>query len=136
MDIAKLIALSIQISMAFIVLGVALNAKFSDLVYLLRKPGLLVRSLLAMYVIMPFFAIAVALLFELNPLVEAALVALALSPVPPLLPKKEVKAGGAPSYVLGLLAVAAIVSIVYVPLAAELVGRAFGRHSEVSTARV
>lgn len=136
MDIAKLIALAIQISMALIVLGVALRASLSDLTYLLRKPGLLIRSLLSMYVIMPLFAIAIALLFDLNPLVEAALIALALSPVPPILPKKEVKAGGAPSYVLGLLVVAAVVSIVYVPLAAEMVGRAFGRHIEVSTGRV
>jgi BASS family bile acid:Na+ symporter len=136
MTIAQLIPLAIQISMALIVLGVALNATFGDLTYLLHRPGLLVRSLLSMYVIMPAFAVAGALLFDLNPLIEVALAAMALSPVPPILPKKEVKAGGAPSYVLGLLVVAAVVSIIYVPLAADLVGRAFGRHMEVSTGRV
>jgi BASS family bile acid:Na+ symporter len=136
MTIAQLIPLAIQISMAFIVLGVALTASFNDFTYLLRRPGLLIRSLLSMYVIMPAFAIALAKLFDLNHVVEAALIALALSPVPPLLPKKEVKAGGAPSYVLGLLVVAAILAIVYVPLAAEGVGRAFGRDVEVSTSRV
>src|SRR5499427_8350253 len=136
MEIAKLIGLIVQISMGLIILSVALNATVKDLTYLLRKPGLLIRSLLAMYVIMPLFAIALALLFNLNPIVEAALVALALSPVPPVLPRKELKAGGVASYTLGLFAIAAIVSIFYVPLAAEMVGRTFGQELEVSTGRV
>jgi len=136
MEIAKLIGLIVQVSMGLIILSVALNATVKDLTYLLRKPGLLIRSLLAMYVIMPLFAIALALLFNLNPIVEAALIALALSPVPPVLPRKELKAGGAASYTLGLFAIAAIVSIFYVPLAAEMIGRAFGQDLEVSTSRI
>ncbi|HUL67609.1 MAG TPA: hypothetical protein VLW55_23650 [Burkholderiaceae bacterium] len=136
MEIAKLIGLIVQVSMGLIILSVALNATFKDLTYLLHKPGLLIRSLLAMYVIMPLFAIAIALLFNLNIVVEAALIALALSPVPPVLPRKELKAGGAASYTLGLFAIAAIVSIFYVPLAAEMVGRAFGQDLDVSTGRV
>jgi BASS family bile acid:Na+ symporter len=136
MEVAKLIGLVIQASMGMIILSVALNATMKDLTYLLQKPGLLIRSLTAMYVIMPLFAIAIALLFDLNVFVEAALIALALSPVPPVLPRKELKAGGAASYTLGLFAIAAIVSIFYVPLAADMVGRTFGQELDVSTGRV
>src|SRR5215467_9144756 len=136
MEIAKLIGLIIQVSMGLIILSVALNATFKDVTSLLHKPGLLIRSLVAMYVIMPLFAIAIALLFDLNVFVEAALIALALSPVPPVLPRKELKAGGAASYTLGLFAIAAIVSIFYVPLVAEMTGRVFGQDLEVSTSRI
>ena len=54
--------------------------------YVLRRPALLARSLLAMYVLMPIVAVALAVAFDLIPSVEIALLALAVSPVPPLLP--------------------------------------------------
>ena len=58
---------------------------------------------------------------------EVALVALSVSPAPPLLPKKQLKAKGDPDYVIGLLVVAAAVAIVFVPLAIELLGIFFQR---------
>src|SRR5262245_48681196 len=115
MTLTKLIIAVIQISMILTVFCVALNASPRDITYLLRKPGLLVRSLLAMNVIMPVFAAVIALAFRLHPALEMALVVLALSPVPPILPGKQLKAGGNFSYVVGLLAIAALVSIVFIP---------------------
>lgn len=127
MTVAQLILIALQSSIALIVFSIALNARFDDITFLLRKPGLLIRSLLAMHVIMPAFAVALALAFDLHPMVEVALVATALAPVPPILPNKQLKAGGEQSYVIGLLAITALVSIVYVPAAVELLGRAFNR---------
>ena len=49
-------------------------------------------------------AVALAVAFDFTPVVEVALLALAISPVPPLLPGKEFKAGGRASYTIGLLA--------------------------------
>jgi BASS family bile acid:Na+ symporter len=133
----QLITLAIQISIGLIVVNVALNARFSDLVSLWHRPGLLLRSLLSMYVVMPAIAVCAALLFDLNPVLEAALIALALAPVPPLLPRKEIeKAGAAPSYTVGLLATAALVSIVYVPAALTVVGRIFARPVHVDVTNV
>src|SRR5882672_11960266 len=136
MNIAKLIPIAVQLSMAFIIFSVALHATFRDCTYLLHKPWLLVRSLLAMNVIMPLFAIAVALLFDLNHVVAASLIALALSPLPPILPKKEIKAGGPPSYTLGLIVITALLSIIFVPAATELLNRTFGRNLDVSPSKV
>jgi BASS family bile acid:Na+ symporter len=127
MTLARLIPLAIQLSIALIVFSIALHARFTDLTYLLRRPGLLARSLLAMFGVMPVLAVALAVVFDLNPLVEVALIAPALAPVPPILPKKQLKAGGAPSYAVGLLAVAGLIAIVYVPAALALLGRIFGR---------
>jgi len=130
------IGLAIQLSMALIVFCVALRSPGKDIVHLLRDPGLLFRSLLAMNVLMPLVAVAIALAFDLNPAVEVALVAMALAPIPPIVPGKEIKAGGSQSYVLRLLAVAALVSIVFVPAIAALLGHAFGRPAHVAVGTV
>jgi BASS family bile acid:Na+ symporter len=105
--------------------------------YLFRRPGQLVRSLLAMNVIMPLFAAALAAAFDLNPAVKIALITLAVSPVPPVLPKKQMKAGGGrASYPIGLLVAAALLAIVFVPVAVELLQRAFSIPLHMSPAAI
>jgi len=136
MTLAQLIPLAVQGSISLIVFAVALNASFDEIAYLLHKPGLLVRSLLAMNVVMPALAVLVAVLFNLNPVVELALIALALSPVPPILPNKQLKAGGAPAYTMSLLTTPALISIVFVPVAVHLIGRIAGRPVDVDMTTV
>ena len=80
-----------------------------------------------MFVVMPVLAVALAHAFDFHPAVEIALVVLSISPMPPLLPRREAKAGGRTPYALGLLAIAALLSIAVVPLGAELLGHYFGR---------
>jgi BASS family bile acid:Na+ symporter len=98
-----------------------------DLLYLLRRPRLLVRSLAAMFVVMPLFAILMTRFVSFNRAVVIALIALSISPVPPLQPRKVTKSGGHAPYGLGLMVTAASFSIVYVPLAAYLIGKYFNR---------
>lgn len=130
--IAKLIPLAIQVSMFLIMFCIALQASPRDLTQLLHRPWLLVRSLVAMNVIMPLLAVTLALALELNHAIEIAFIALAVAPVPPILPKKEANAGGAQSYIIGLLAVTALLSIVLVPATIELLARLFERPVHVS----
>jgi BASS family bile acid:Na+ symporter len=99
-------------------LGLQVNA--GDETALLRHPGRLLRSLTAMLVVMPVVASLLAYTFNLEPAVKIALVALALSPVPPFLPPRNIKAGAEPSYAIGLLTMTSLVAIVYVPLALTL----------------
>lgn len=123
MDLKQIILLGLQISIVSIVFGYGLRTKASDLLFVLRRPGLLARSLLSVFVIMPVIAFAIARFFALNDVVGIALVALAISPVPPLLPMKETRAGGQASYGLGLLAVLALLSIPTAPLALAVLER-------------
>jgi bile acid:Na+ symporter, BASS family len=81
---------------------------------------------------MPAFAALIAALFDLNVVVESALVAMALSPIPPILPNKELTAGGGASYIIGVLIVTGLLSIVFVPLVSHLIGEAFGHPVRVS----
>lgn len=86
MNAAQLI--SIQVSMAAIVFGVGLNASGQDVVGLLRRPGLLARSLLSMNLIMPVIAAVLAATFGFHRALEVALITLAVSPVPPGAPQQ------------------------------------------------
>jgi len=114
------------------VFAVALGATTPVIKDLRSKPGLILRSLIAMNVIMPLFALALARWFKFDPSVEVAIVTLALSPVPPIIPRKEAKAGGTTSYILGLLGLASLVSIAYVPLAVHIIGTYLGRPMNVT----
>jgi BASS family bile acid:Na+ symporter len=80
-----------------------------------------------MFVIMPLVAVALDRWFDFSHTVEIALVALSISPVPPLLPQRETKAGGHHSYGLALMALLALLSIVVVPLALQLLQLVYGR---------
>jgi bile acid:Na+ symporter, BASS family len=127
MDLKQMTMLALQISIVSTVFGFGLKASGRDILYLVRRPGLFARSLLAVLVIMPLVALALDWMFDFPPAVEVILVALAISPVPPLLPMKETKAGGDLSYGLGLMAVLAVVSIVAVPATLALLGQILGR---------
>ncbi len=127
MDSRQLILLALQVAILGTVFGFGLKATREDALYLVRRPGLLVRSLLAVLVVMPIVAVVLVKVFDFRPTVEIVLVALAVSPVPPLLPRREAKAGGRPSYGLGLMLILAVVAIVAMPLAAELLSRVFNR---------
>lgn len=127
MDLKNLIVVAFQISLFVVVVGYGLRAEFTDLRYLFCRPALLARSLIAVLVVMPVLAVALTRWFELAPTVAIAVVALAISPLPPLLPTREAKAGGGEHYGLGLMVVLAVLSIVLVPLGAQLIGAAFGR---------
>jgi BASS family bile acid:Na+ symporter len=127
MDLQPLVMLGLQVSIVCTVFGYGLQTTTAALLDVLRRPGLLVRSLICVFIIVPAVAFVLARLFEIRRDVEVALLALAISPVPPLLPMKEVKAGGRISYGLGLLALLAALSIFITPLAAEVLERLFDR---------
>jgi BASS family bile acid:Na+ symporter len=136
MQFAELIRISLQASMGLIVVGIALRARVSDVTYLFRRPALLARSLLAMSVVTPVLAATIAAVFDLRPELEIALLLVAVSPVPPLLPGARVKKDGDASYAAGLLALSAASAIVTAPLSVAALARLFGRSVRAPIAEV
>jgi BASS family bile acid:Na+ symporter len=126
MTAQELLVLAVRTSIVLTVFGFGLQATLADVLYLLRRPSLLARSLAAIFVVMPLVAVAMARLFDLRPSVEIMLTALAISPVPPLLPRKEGKAGGHAPYALGLMVIIGVLAIAIVPIAARLIGAYVG----------
>lgn len=127
MDLKQIIILTLQLSIMATVFGFGLRSTPNDLLYLIRRPGLFVRSLLAVFVVMPIVAFALHGLFEFRRTVDVALIALSVSPVPPLLPKQGSKAGGEAAYGVGLMAWLALSSIVAIPISLMLLGFLAGR---------
>jgi len=136
MTVQQVVMLALQASVILIVFGFGLQTTLYDLQYLARRPGLLARSLLAMFVIMPVVALILVRAFELRPSFEIALVALAISPVPPLLPKKQDKAGGQSAYALGLMAVVSLLAIAVVPLSLWVLGHFSARPLQMPPAAI
>lgn len=136
MEPATLVLLAVKASILLTVLSLGLNASWHDAMYLFRKPPLLLRSLLSMNVIMPLVATALAVTFDLPTTIKVAMVALAISPVPPILPKKQMKAGGQEAYAIGLLVAVALLAIVTVPIVVSWFIRAFDRTGEISALAV
>lgn len=136
MNLEQLIMLAIRASIMLLVFGLGLHARPRDAAFLFRHPGLLARSLLSMNVIMPLFAVAIAILFELHSAVEIAIIALALAPVPPILPGKQERAGGPASYAIGLLVAAGLFAIVLVPAGVELMGKIFAQEFHMNAGAV
>ena len=124
MTLATLLPLVLKASIAGTVLAVGLRTRREDITDLFRDPGRCARSFLSMLVVMPLVALALAAGLDLHPAVKVALLALAVSPVPPLLPGKAIRKGGRGSYVVGLLFATALLSVVVVPLAVHLAGLA------------
>jgi bile acid:Na+ symporter, BASS family len=132
MDPKQLVILAFQVSIICTVFGFGLKTRLDDLLYVVRRPGLLVRSLIAVFVIMPVVAVAIARWFDFPRTVNIALISLALAPTPPLLPGREARSGGHEPYGLGLMAVSALLSIALVPLSVKLLGTFFGLQSSIS----
>jgi BASS family bile acid:Na+ symporter len=137
MNPTQLILLSMKVSVILSVFALGLEASLSDVTYLLRNLRQLVRALMPMYLVMPLVAgIMVSVFSNIHPAAKIALVALSVSPIPPLLPKKLMKAGGTESYSIGLMVAISLLAIAFVPLAIELFEIAFKRPAGISPAVV
>ncbi len=131
MTAAQWLGLVLKGSIMLTVIGFGLTVTWSDATYLFRRPHLLLRAVLSMNVVMPivvaFFATTLALPFE----IEVALVALSVSPVPPIIQKKQVTAGGREEYVVGLMVAMSLLAVVLVPLAVFILGQYFGSGARI-----
>lgn len=133
MTMQELVLLGIKASILGTVFSFGLQAKVTDVLGLARQPSLLLRSFASLFVVMPAAALLIVGSFNLPPPTSIVLLALAISPIPPLLPKKIGKAGGTANYGLGLMVLTGIVSVLLVPLLLSLLGRALDRPLAMSS---
>jgi len=120
---ATLLPLLLKTSLALLVFSLGLGATLQDTTHLFRRPGQLTRALVAMFVVMPVTALFLARALDPPAAVKIALVALALSPLPPTFSRKALKQGGRLSYVAGLLVAATLLAVPLIPLSLELIER-------------
>ncbi len=140
MDAAAAIKLVLNASILLLVFALGLQASFADATSLLRNflrsPHWLLRALVSMYVIVPAAALGLALAFDLPPGLRTGLLAVAIAPIPPILPGKQLKFGGDRAYVFGLLVAVSLSSIVVIPLMVLLFDLLFERDTLFGPAAV
>ncbi|WP_395725216.1 bile acid:sodium symporter family protein [Nakamurella sp.] len=114
-------------SIAVTVFSYGLRATNDDIMYVFRRPRLLVICLIAMFVVVPVIALALDVYFDFPYPARAGLVVLALTPISQLLPRTEIASGGRPSFAYGLSFVVYALSIAIVPAMANFLGRVMSR---------
>ncbi|HYP71110.1 MAG TPA: hypothetical protein VEP93_09505 [Variovorax sp.] len=120
----------ITASILLLVFSLGARATFGDATSLFRSwlapPHRLIRALASMYVVVPVTAACMGLMFELSVPVRIGLLAIAVAPIPPILPGKQLKGGGSREHVFGLLVAVSLCSVVLVPAVVALLGQVFG----------
>jgi BASS family bile acid:Na+ symporter len=131
MQAEVLIRIAIVISVVVVVVALGLRSEPGDATYLLRKPGLLLRSVVAINIIMPMIAVLLVSSFHLKTPVAVGLIALAISPLPPLLAAKSLNLQSH-GYIHSIVIAAAICSLIIMPVAESLLSLHFhARHIDI-----
>ncbi len=120
-----LILIVLTLSLAGLVFAVGLNSSRGDLLYLLHRPAQLIRAILAVIVIPPLAAGLLISFAPLEPVVKAAIFVMAVSPVPPLVPGKELSAGARKEYAYGVYVAMALITVISVPAALAIASETF-----------
>ena len=119
-----ILLLLLKACVGLIIFAIGLDSTAEDALFLVRRPGLLLRSLLAMYVLVPLAALALVGWMDLAPGVELGLLVLAASAGAPLLPRKLLRIGDG-AYTFSLVLLSSMLAIVVVPAWLELLGPFF-----------
>jgi BASS family bile acid:Na+ symporter len=136
LSLAQILGLVLKACILTTIFALGLKAAWADVAYLLRRPGLLTRSLLAMYVLTPLAAMLLVLVFPAPRVVGSAVLLMAISAGAPLLPKTLFKLGANPSYVYSLSVIAALLAIVTVPVSLTILSAVFDRSASIPASEV
>jgi len=120
--VKMLVPLPVTLSLALLIMSLAMASTRGQFLYVLKRPGLLLRAVIAVDIIPPLAAVAVIPLFPALSLAsKTAILLMAISPVPPLVPGKAMKSGARPEYIYGLQLAMGLGAIITVPLLGLLI---------------
>lgn len=121
-----LIPLLATLSLAGLIAAVGMDSSLRELFALFRRPADLARAVLAVNVIVPVAAALLVQLFPLTPVARGAIILMAVSPVPPLVPGKQLKIGADKPYAYGVYTALACLSVVIVPVTVAILSQIYG----------
>ena len=94
LDAADIVKFVLMAGIMLTVISVGLRSRPADTLLLLRNPRLGFRAMVSMFVLMPLFVIGLTwALPVMDQAAHAALIALSVSPMPPILPRRQIKVG-------------------------------------------
>jgi BASS family bile acid:Na+ symporter len=122
----------ISLTVFSLMLTIGLTHPFAQLTSLWRQPEVLIRSLLAVVVLVPLVVFLLLWQLDLPPAVATGLALLAAAPGAPLTTKRAQMSGGDPSYTASLQLTLALGAVVITPLTLAILYALF----ELETERV
>lgn len=116
MDLVTLTKLVMGVSVVLVVVSVGMSTNPGTALRLLKQPAMVLKAMLAMFVAMPLFTLLVTWMLPLETDVRIALLALSLSPMPPVMPVTQVKLGADFDYAIGIDLAATVTALATAPL--------------------
>lgn len=133
--VVQILLVLIKVAVVALIVAIGMRSTKEQALFLLKRPSLLWRSVLAMYGLVPLAVFILVKLLPLKPGTEAALLVLAVSAGAPLLPRK-LRIEGDDGYIVSLVLVSSVLAVVLVPLWVVLLDAQFGIASEIRLATV
>lgn len=115
-------------------LGLALEV--ADLRWAFAHPGLLVRSLFSVFVIVPVVAVVTTHVFDLPLAAQLGVALMAISPGAPVALRRSIMAGSRASFAAALQLLVAALAIVMMPVWVEALNAIYGTSASISPALV
>ena len=106
----------VNVTVFTLMLTIGINHSLGQLTALWREPGVLLRSLISVLVVVPVVAIVLLWLFDLPPYIVTALAVLAAAPGAPLTTRRSQMAGADLTYVSTLQLTLALLAVAATPL--------------------
>jgi BASS family bile acid:Na+ symporter len=113
-----------------------LKTRASDLRYMIDQPGLLLRSLLSVDLLVPLITLAILIIIQPARNVAVGLLLLASSPAAPSVLRNIAQAGGNEEYAISFHVALALLAIFTVPISLDLISYATGLHVDVGLPEV
>lgn len=135
-NIKELLSGFAQIAVFATLLSMGLVLGFSGMARLWRQPGLLVRSVIAAFVLVPVAAMILVWVLPLSFEVRAGIAAMAIIPGAPLTYRKMLKGAGEPDLAGSFQATMALLAVVLVPLWLAILAALYPNDAEASVAVV
>ena len=110
----------VTITIFSLMLAIGVNLSFAELLYLWRRPVILLRTLLAVVVLVPLVVIFLIRLFDLSSGITTGLALLAAAPGAPLTTKRSQMAGGTFPYSVSLQLTLALLAVLITPITLDI----------------
>jgi BASS family bile acid:Na+ symporter len=111
---------------------VGLDLVPGEFLWIWRRPNLMLRALLAVFVVMPIIAIGVARALQLPRMAEVGTVVMAIAPGAPIALRRSLAAGGDRAFAPGLQVTVALLAVITMPLSVTVLDALYAAGASIS----
>lgn len=112
--------------------SLGLRWTFADVVWLWRKPSLLVRSLISVFIAVPLFGVLIGFIPGFTIAERLGIGAMMICPGAPTIPNKSLKAGGNEQFVASLQFTVCLLAVVSIPLTTSILSQFYPNQAWLS----